>query len=212
MTIGKRIKERRKQLGLSADQLGNLIGKNRATIYRYESEEIENMPYDVMLPISKALNVSPTYLMGWEENEPIKTKYPYYDTTVAAGCPTNVEGIVKDDLKSLTIPDEILGRWAGHKDIYLTRINGESMNRVLPNNSLIVVKKMQIEQLKNSDIVVFSHNQEYSVKRMVFLPEENKVIFKPDSTDVRFMDYAVNLNDENLIIHGKVVTYVVELD
>lgn len=212
MTVGKRIKERRKQLGLSADQLGDLIGKNRATVYRYESEQIENMPYDVIFPISKALNVSPIYLMGWEESEPIKTKYPYYDTAIAAGCPANVEGISQESLKTLTIPDEMLGKWAGHKDVYLTRINGESMNRVLPSNSMIVVKKVQLDQLKNNDIIIFSHNQEYSVKRMVLLHEENKIVFKPDSTDVRFMDYAVDLNDENLIIHGKVVTYIVELD
>lgn len=210
MTVGQRIKKRRKQLGLSADQLGILIGKNRATVYRYESDEIENMPYDVMLPISKALNVSPIYLMGWEEEkESIKTKYPYYDTAVSAGCPQIVEGTPQT---LITIPDEMLGKWAGQKDIYLTRINGESMNKVLPHNSLIVAKKITLDQLKNYDIVIFSHNQEYSVKRMVVLPEENKIIFKPDTNDVRFMDYAVDYNDENLIIHGKVVTYVVELD
>jgi len=48
MKIGDRINKRRKELKLSADQsadqLGELLGKNRATIYRYESSEIENIP------------------------------------------------------------------------------------------------------------------------------------------------------------------------
>ena len=41
MTIGERIKKRRLEIGMTVDQLSDLIGKNRATIYRYESNEID---------------------------------------------------------------------------------------------------------------------------------------------------------------------------
>ena len=69
MTIGDRIKRRRKELGLSADKLGEKIGKNRATIFRYESGDIENLPIDVLEPIASALHTTPQYLMGWEEEQ-----------------------------------------------------------------------------------------------------------------------------------------------
>ncbi len=36
MTIGQRMKQRRKELKMSADELGNRLGKDRSTIYRYE--------------------------------------------------------------------------------------------------------------------------------------------------------------------------------
>lgn len=55
MNVGQRIKNRRKELGMSADKLAELINKNRATIYRYEKNEIENMPYDVIKPLAKVL-------------------------------------------------------------------------------------------------------------------------------------------------------------
>ena len=55
MTVGQRIKERRKELGISADELGKRIGKNRATIFRYENAE--------------ALLTTPRELMGWEDEE-----------------------------------------------------------------------------------------------------------------------------------------------
>ena len=55
------------ELGLSVDDLAAKLGKNRATIYRSESDEIENFPIQVIGPLSKALDVSPGYLMGWEE-------------------------------------------------------------------------------------------------------------------------------------------------
>lgn len=67
MTIGSRIKARRQELGISVEDLANKLGKNRATVYRYESDEIENMPLEVLEPLAKALNVTPAYLMGWDE-------------------------------------------------------------------------------------------------------------------------------------------------
>ena len=63
--IGQRIKERRKELDMTADELGRRIGKNRATVYRYENGDIENLPIYVLKPIAKALDIAPQYLMGW---------------------------------------------------------------------------------------------------------------------------------------------------
>lgn len=67
MDIGKRIKQRRKEMKMSADKLAEILGKDRSTIYRYEKGDIENMPLDVLEPIAKALNTTPQYLMGWEK-------------------------------------------------------------------------------------------------------------------------------------------------
>ena len=67
MTIGDRIKNRRKFLKMSADELGKRLGKDRSTIYRYEKGDIENLPLDILEPIAKALSTTPQYLMGWNE-------------------------------------------------------------------------------------------------------------------------------------------------
>ena len=69
MDIGTRIKQRRKELGMSAEKLGEILGKNRATIFRYESGYIENLPLDILEPIAKALHTTPAYLMGWEDEQ-----------------------------------------------------------------------------------------------------------------------------------------------
>mgnify|MGYP001134699636 CR=1 FL=1 len=65
MDVGERIKNRRKQLGLSAEQIAAELGVSPATVYRYESNEIMNMRIDKLEPIAKALHTSPAYLMGW---------------------------------------------------------------------------------------------------------------------------------------------------
>lgn len=73
MRIGERIKQRRLELGYTADALAKLLNKNRATIYRYENGDIENMPIDVLEPLAKALNTTPAYLMGWQESDKAST-------------------------------------------------------------------------------------------------------------------------------------------
>lgn len=69
MSVGERIKARRKELNLSVDEVADKLGKNRATIYRYESDEIENLPVTVLEPLAKILNTTPSYLMGWDKIE-----------------------------------------------------------------------------------------------------------------------------------------------
>jgi repressor LexA len=67
MTIGERIKQRRKELGISADDLGEKLGVARSTVFRYENGFIEKVPVDVIKTIANALQTTPEYLMGWEE-------------------------------------------------------------------------------------------------------------------------------------------------
>lgn len=67
MNIGQRIKARRKELKMSADELAERLGKDRSTVYRYEKGDIENLPLDILGPLSKALNTTPARLMGWEQ-------------------------------------------------------------------------------------------------------------------------------------------------
>ena len=69
MTIGERIKQRRMELGLSVDEVAEKLGKNRATVYRYESNEIENLPVGTLEPLAKILETTPAQLMGWEYEE-----------------------------------------------------------------------------------------------------------------------------------------------
>lgn len=67
MTVGERIKQRRKELGYNAEYLANILGVSRSTMYRYENGDIEKLPTDVLEPLAKALQTTPAYLMGWVE-------------------------------------------------------------------------------------------------------------------------------------------------
>lgn len=139
-------------------------------------------------------------------------EYNYFPMAISAGLPLNVDGITESE--TISIPDAIMGKYAGNKDIFITRINGDSMNKTMPDGSLVAVSPVSsIESLKNDDIVVYSNEYEYSCKYFYNDTEQQRYVFRPHSTDRVFADdiYYYD-NVDSLQIHGKVVLYIVELD
>lgn len=65
--IMERIKNRREELSMSYQTLSDKVGISKSTLQRYETGYIKNMPVDKLEDIADALNVSPAYLMGWEQ-------------------------------------------------------------------------------------------------------------------------------------------------
>src|SRR5690625_6873570 len=80
-----------------------------------------------------------------KENNPAITasQYPIYPP-ISAGLPIEVDGITDIDVEKISIPDMFMGKWAGNSEIYITRTNGDSMNRIIPHDSLIAVKPVEI--------------------------------------------------------------------
>lgn len=68
ITIGDRIKKKRLEKGITLEELGKKAGVSKVTIHRYESNIITNIPSDRIEAMAKALEVSPSYLMGWDED------------------------------------------------------------------------------------------------------------------------------------------------
>lgn len=70
MNMGEKIKELRVKKGLTLEELGDKVGVSKSTVRKWENGIIANMRRDKISKIADALNISPAYLMGWEdENE-----------------------------------------------------------------------------------------------------------------------------------------------
>lgn len=68
MTKGQRIRKARTDLGLSQVELASKIKVSKQTLYKYENDIITNIPSDKIFEISKALDTTPAYLMGWDSS------------------------------------------------------------------------------------------------------------------------------------------------
>ena len=216
--VGSKIREFRKKRGLTQKELGEKIGVKHNTISSYEkgtNEPEQNILYSMANVLEVSIN--DFFPLSEQTEEPPKKKiikvsqYPYLPVDVAAGLPEMVDPITEEDIEIAEIPDVLMGKWAGRDDIYIMRVNGESMNKTIPNHSLIAVKKIDVKNLENGDIVVYSNHYEYSVKK--FYKLENQFVFRPHSTDINFTEYRVPFDScHDLRIHGKVVMYIVNLD
>lgn len=69
MGIGQRIAQKRKELGLSQEALGDRLGVSRQSIYKWEADaalpEIEKL-----VALSKLFGVPVGWLLGWRSRRP----------------------------------------------------------------------------------------------------------------------------------------------
>jgi len=204
--LGEKIKKMRRSRGFTQKKLSELLDlTSDSTVSQWERGV--NSPYGRdLVKLSELFNVSSDYMLGLELERSESSNYPFYPVGISAGLPNDVEAITQAD--KITLPDDLMGKYAGNKDIFITRVNGDSMNKIIPHNSLIAVRPVPLENLKTGDIVVYRKDSEYAVKRLII--DNDKFIFKPESTDDRFYDDVVN-NEHDIVIKGKVVTYIVNL-
>ena len=62
--IGNLIYNRRKELGLTLEEVGNAVGVSKSTVKKWENGFISNMRRDKIEKLSKILQVSPIRLLG----------------------------------------------------------------------------------------------------------------------------------------------------
>jgi len=194
------------QKKITMTELAKRVGVAKSSLSRYKSGE-RDFPINDIGTYAKVLNVPVEYLLGLDNVGSVSQDYNFLPTAISAGLPINIEGIMQADKVSL--PDSIMGKWAGNKEIYVTKISGDSMDKVMSDGSLIAVKPVMLDEIKNGDMIVFSDNHEYSVK--YYHRKGDKLIFKPSSNNEAHYDQTYSV-DENITIHGKVVLYIVELD
>lgn len=214
MQIKDKLKQLRKDRGLKQEDVAFKLNMSTSAYGYYEQGKTTPPLYNLK-KLASLYDISISELTG-EKNDTVEmlgqavtmNKYPYIDDYVSAGSPVNIEGM--KDVPNIYVPDELLGSYAGSKRLFFLKVNGESMNKIIPNGSTIgVISYDSINDIKNGDIVVYS-TEDHSFAVKYFYKEENKLIFKPSSTYHYYYDKAFDIND-NIRIIGKVVIYSVML-
>ena len=205
--VGSRIRDIRKKRKLTQKELGEMIGVKHNTISSYEKGTNEP-EQNILFKLADSLNVSINDFFPYSEKLEVSqsNEYPYYPTSISAGLPLTVDGT---DATTISISDEVMGKYKNDKSVFFARINGDSMNNIMDDGTLIAIKPTPIETLQNGDIVVFSTEHEYSVKHIYKTPQA--IIFKPNSTNDCHHEQHFSYDDE-ITIHGKVITYIINLD
>ncbi|GFI65989.1 LexA repressor [Lachnospiraceae bacterium] len=153
MTIGERIKEIRDRTNMSQVDFADKINVSKQTLYKYENDIITNIPSDKIEAIASIGNISPAYIMGWDEISSLNTKKRGVSINilgrVAAGIPIEaVENII--DTEEIT---EDLARTG---DFFGLQIHGDSMMPSICDGDIVIVR--QQETAETGDIVIATVN------------------------------------------------------
>lgn len=69
MTMGEYIRQLRIERGMSQEDLGKIVGVNRAAVQKWEKGSVENIKRSTIKKLSQVFNVSPCDLMKWGDEE-----------------------------------------------------------------------------------------------------------------------------------------------
>lgn len=167
MDMGEKIKFLRIENDMTLEELGNKVGVGKSTVRKWETGMIANMKRDKILKVAEALNTSPAYLMGWDNNvRPIEngTKEKKKGVSinvlgrVAAGIPIEaIEDII--DTEQISEDLDATG------DFFALKIHGDSMEPKFSEGDVVIVR--QQEDAESGDIVIATVNgDEATCKRL----------------------------------------------
>ena len=187
MNIGVRMKQLRKQLGVSAEELAERIGKSPATVYRYENGDISKVDSSMLRPIADALKTTPAHLMGWDEAPAaaglmpraglVMRRVPILGDT-AAGEPI-VANRVYDEF--IDIPGD--GR---HYDAAL-RVTGDSMSPRYRIGDLALIRYQ--DDVEDGQIAAVCLDDCVTLKRVYHMPRGLQLVSEnPDHPPQVYMD------------------------
>lgn len=192
--IGRRIKTKRIEQGLTLKELGEKVGVASSTILRYENGKINNIKLPVIESIANALNVDPAWLILKSENpKPYKVKKNEINRipligTIAAGTPILAEQNIEDyfNLDSSIKAD------------FALRIKGDSMlgAGIFPNDIVFIKKQSELE---NGEIGAILIEDEATLKK--FYKEEGTIVLQPENDFYK----PIILTNGNVKILGKLV-------
>lgn len=143
MDIGLMINQRRKQLGLTLEEVGNIVGVSKSTVKKWEDGFISNMRRDKIALLAKALQINPVALITGEV---------IADTNNfnISDHEKNVITAYRSKPEMQPAVDKLLGVNADEDTVVLPSVARSSDNRPA---GTIHISKEKLEQLRNAPSV-----------------------------------------------------------
>lgn len=181
MTVGDRIKQRRKEIGMSQTELAEKVGSTKQNIYKYENGIITNIPSDKIEMIAAVLSTSPGVLMGWDDAADAHDSdsdaglcYVQYAGPVAA----HFDATPTEEHEFRRLPPE----WLGHRrpeDFFVASVDGNSMYpHFHDGDDILCLRCSDMGRSGRVGIIVFG-NDEATLKRIDYQPGEDWIDLVP---------------------------------
>lgn len=185
MDIGKLIHNRRTELGLTLEEVGNAVGVGKSTVKKWESGFISNMKRDKISLLASALKISPVSLITGEiveedlADQP--SPYPAPEITddvvtfpVIGDVAAGYDQIAIEDWSgdTITIPRECLhGR--PKSDYFVLTVSGDSMYPLYIDGDKVLVLKADTMDHSGQVGVIMYNGDNATLKRIEYADGED---------------------------------------
>lgn len=185
--IGKRIKQRREELGLTQEDLGNRLWLNKSTIQRYESGKIAKIKLPVIHAIAKQVDVDPNWLvLKTDEMGSFNWKYEWYNNEEPVQQFDNIRPVKLKRFPMLgeiacgepLFADEdrehyIMADMDIKADFCLTAKGDSMINARINDGDVVFIS--QTDMVENGEIAAVIIEDEATLKR-VYYDRENNIL------------------------------------
>lgn len=182
MDIGTIIYNRRKELKLTLEEIGDYVGVGKSTVKKWESGFIANIKRDKIAKLAEILQLNPvTFINGVVEVEQSLHSLPSPNTTqnyttfavigeVAAGY----DHIALEDWEGETIdiPDEYL-KGRPREDFFVLKVKGDSMYPTYQDGDKVLVLRQTTLNYSGQVGVILYNNELASLKKVEFIHGED---------------------------------------
>lgn len=200
--FSERIKELRLENNLNKVEMAKKLEVSEGTIRSWENH-INEPRMGMIEKISNTFDVSKNWLTGYGEDVSVDDEIDLdYYGDVSAG---HFESVSMDD-GTLKVPKSIF-KGIDPEECFGLRVNGDSMNKVLSNGSIIIIHDYRnglSSNLKTSDILLIRNGGSHTIKRVRLT--DTKIHFEPDSyiDEFKVDTYDINFSEDIEVI-GRVI-------
>ena len=206
MMIGARLKALRKANRMTLEELALTVGTSKQTIQRYESGVIANIPNDKIIAIATALGTTPSALLGWNDERSFDL------SGIKGASPVTIKKLpILGDISCgrPIYADEIHESYASADSSldadFCLRASGDSMTGARIFDGDIVFIRSQ-NSVDNGEIAAVIINDEATLKRVYYYPDEGKLILSAENPKYAPLVY-INEELDSIKILGKAVAF-----
>lgn len=209
MSIGEMIYSRRKELGLTLEEVGNYVGVSKSTVKKWESGFISNMRRDKIALLAQILKIEPTKLISETSTlsniSAVISSNKIYQIPIFASVSAGFGAYAAEDV--VDILPMVIENPYDVPDMIGIQVKGNSMYPKIEDGDIIVVRKQ--ESVDSGDVaVILLDETEGLVKKVVYGDDWIELhSFNPEYQTRRFDGAEV----QRLRVVGKVLKVVKSL-
>lgn len=202
MEVKDIIRTRREELGLTLLDIAKKVGVSEGTVSRWESGNISNMRRNNIAALSRALQISPSVIMEWEENKitdilPNARKITHKRFPILGNVACGEPIYANEEHDAFIDANEDVDA-----DFCLTATGDSMIGARIFDGDILFVKKQ--EMVNDGEIAVVIIEDEATVKRVYYDRDNNVLTLVPENPTHKIMRFSgEKLNQINII--GKVI-------